>query len=106
MAASYAAKKADVYEGLVLLGSYSTADVSQSGMQAISIYGSEDRVMNAEKYAENIGNLPAEYEEHIIAGGCHAGFGSYGPQEGDGTPTISESEQIAQTVRLLTAFFY
>ena len=105
MAASHAAKNTDVYEGLVLLGAYSTADVSQSGMEVISIYGSEDRVMNAEKYAENIGNLPAGFEEYVIAGGCHAGFGSYGPQDGDGTPAISGEEQIAQTVRLLTAFF-
>ena len=105
MAASHAAKNVSTYEGLVLLGSYSTADVSRSGMRAISIYGSEDRVMNAEKYAENISNLPADFEEHIIDGGCHAGFGSYGPQEGDGTPTITGSEQIAETSLLLMDFF-
>ena len=105
MAASYAAKNADVYEGLVLLGSFSTADVSQSGIRVISIYGSEDRVMNAEKYAENISNLPADFEEHIITGGCHAGFGGYGKQEGDGTPTITGSEQIAETTLLLMNFF-
>ena len=105
MAASHAVKNADVYEGLVLLGSYSTADVSRSGMKVISIYGSEDRVMNAEKYAESRRNLPLDFEEYVISGGCHAGFGSYGPQEGDGTPKISGEEQIVQTVQLLTEFF-
>ena len=71
----------------------------------ISIYGSEDGVLNREKYAEYRRNLPAAFEEHIIQGGCHAGFGSYGPQDGDGVPTITGEEQIAETARLLTAFF-
>ena len=70
----------------------------------ISIYGSEDGVLNREKYAEYRRNLPAAFEEHIIEGGCHAGFGSYGPQDGDGVPTITGEEQIAETVRLLMVF--
>ena len=104
MAASHAAKNTSAYEGLVLLASYSTADLSTSGLPVISIYGSEDGVLNMEKYAEYKRNLPAAFEEHIIEGGCHAGFGSYGPQDGDGVPTITGEEQIAETVRLLTAF--
>ena len=105
MAASYAAKNASTYEGLVLLASYSTADLSTSGLSVISIYGSEDGALNMEKYAEYKRNLPAALEEHIIEGGCHAGFGSYGLQDGDGVPKITGEEQIAETARLLTAFF-
>ena len=105
MAASHAAKNASAYDGLVLLASYSTADLSTSGLSVISIYGLEDGVLNMEKYAEYRYNLPAAFEEYIIEGGCHAGFGSYGPQDGDGVPTMTGEEQIAETVRLLTAFF-
>ena len=105
MAASHAAKNTSAYEGLVLLASYSTADLSTSGLPVISIYGSEDGVLNMEKYAEYRRNLPAALEEHIIEGGCHAEFGSYGPQDGDGVPTITGEAQIAETVQLLTAFF-
>ena len=36
--------------------------------------------------------LPASLEEQIIEGGCRAGFGSYGPQDGDGTPSITTEE--------------
>ena len=104
MAASHAAKNASAYEGLVLLASYSTADLSTSGLSVISIYGSEDGVLNMEKYAEYKCNLPTVFEEHIIEGGCHAEFGSYGPQDGDGVPMLTGEEQIAETVRLLTAF--
>ena len=62
-------------------------------------------MLNAEEYAQNIRKLPADFEEHIIEGGCHAGFGCYGPQDDDGTTTISAEEQIDQTVRLLIEFF-
>jgi len=105
MAASHAAKNVDRYEGLVLLASYSTADISASGLHVISLYGSEDGVLNMEKYAGYKANLPADMEEHVIDGGCHAGFGSYGAQEGDGTASISGEEQLQLTAQLLTDFF-
>jgi predicted esterase len=105
MAASHAAKNADRYEGLVLLASYSTADISASGLNVISLYGSEDGVLNIDKYAGYKANLPADFEEHVIDGGCHAGFGSYGAQEGDGTASISSEEQLQLTAQLLTDFF-
>ncbi|MBR5547939.1 MAG: alpha/beta hydrolase [Clostridia bacterium] len=105
MAASYAAKNADRYEGLVLLASYSTADLSASCLNVISLYGSEDGVLNMDKYAGYKANLPAVMEEHVIEGGCHAGFGSYGAQEGDGTASISGVEQLQLTAQVLTDFF-
>ena len=105
MAASHAAKNDDRYEGLVLLASYSTADISASGLDVISLYGSEDGVLNMDKYAEYKANLPADMEEHVIDGGCHAGFGSYGAQEGDGIPSISGEEQLQLTAQLLNDFF-
>ena len=105
MAASHAANNTSAYDGLVLLASYSTADLRASGLPVISIFGSEDGVLNMEKYAEYRRNFPTVFEEHIIEGGCHAGFGSYGPQDGDGVPTITGEEQMAKTVQLLTAFF-
>lgn len=97
MAASYLADHTDDFEGLILLGSYSTADLAASGLPVLSIYGSEDLVMNQEKYIENKLNLPTEYTEIIIEGGCHAYFGMYGAQDGDGTPSITAEEQIQIT---------
>ena len=94
MAASYVADNSDDYKGLVLLGAYSTADLSQNDLRVLSVYGSEDAVMNREKYAENKSNLPKDFSEKIINGGCHAYFGMYGAQDGDGIPKISNKEQI------------
>lgn len=98
MAATYLVDHIDEYEGLILLGSYSTADLSDTDLKVISIYGSEDRVLNMDKYHENRQNLPNDFVEVVIDGGCHAHFGLYGAQNGDGTPTISSSEQVRITV--------
>ena len=97
MAAAYLEDNYGDFKGLVLLGSYSTADLSDSGLSVLSVYGSEDKVMNREKYDENKQNLPSDFTEVIIEGGCHAYFGMYGAQDGDGEPTISQSEQISLT---------
>ena len=98
MAASYLATHVDDYEGLILLGSYSTADLSDTNLAVLSVFGSEDRVMNREKYEENKSNLPNNFTEYIIDGGCHAYFGMYGVQDGDGKPTVTNEEQIRLTV--------
>lgn len=104
MAASYLAKRADEYNGLILLGSYSTADLSETGLSVLSVYGSEDKVLNRENYEEDKVNLPTDFTEIVIEGGCHAYFGMYGAQEGDGTPTISNVEQIEATADAVMIF--
>lgn len=101
MAASYLADHMDDYEGLILLGSYSTADLSGTDLAVLSIYGSEDKVLNREKYDENKSNLPDGFTEVVIEGGCHAYFGMYGAQDGDGTPTIANHEQIRLTAECI-----
>ena len=94
MAASYLVDHTDDYDGLILLGSYSTADLSETGLNVLSVYGSADKVMDRAKYHESKANLPSDFMEIVIDGGCHAYFGMYGAQEGDGTPAIRNEEQI------------
>ena len=101
MAASYLASHTEDFDGLILLGSYSTADLSGSGLAVLSVYGSEDGVMNREKYAEYAPNLPEGFTETVIEGGNHAYFGAYGEQEGDGTATITPAEQLRQTAEAI-----
>ena len=104
MAAAYLEGQTDSFEGLVLLGSYSTADLSATDVRVLSVYGSEDGVMNREKYEENIVNLPSDYTELVIEGGCHAYFGMYGAQDGDGVATITPKEQINITANAVSEF--
>jgi dienelactone hydrolase len=104
MAASYISKHTDDFSGLVLLGSYSTADLSGGAVDVLSLYGSEDGVMNKEKYEKYKKNLPTDLIEIKIDGGCHAYFGMYGEQDGDGTPTLSAEEQIRLSADSISKF--
>lgn len=97
MAASYLAENPDPFDGLILLGSYSTADLTDTDISVLSAYGSEDTVLDAEKYEINKVNLPEDFTEVVIDGGCHAYFGTYGAQKGDGEPSVTNEEQIAIT---------
>ncbi len=97
MAAAYVSKNAEDYDGLVLLGAYSTKDLSDSGLKVLSIYGSEDGVLNREKYEEDKDNLPAGFSELEIPGGNHAYYGAYGEQKGDGHARITPEEQQEET---------
>jgi dienelactone hydrolase len=104
MASSYIKKSGDVFDGLILLGSYSTVDLSEKNIGVLSVYGSEDKVLNKDKYDECKANLPTSFREKIIKGGCHAFFGMYGNQEGDGKPTISNERQIQITADIICDF--
>lgn len=104
MAASYVSKNIEKVEGLVLLASYSTADMSSADISVLSIYGSNDGVLNKESYQSNKSNLPADLTEEVLQGGNHAGFGSYGPQKGDGSADISSEQQQSETAHAVAAF--
>lgn len=83
MASNYAASNSSKLEGLILLAAYSTADLKNTNLKVLSIYGSEDGVLNRENYKKYKPNLPEDFEEVVIDGANHAGFGSYGEQKGD-----------------------
>ena len=103
MAASHLAEDSQ-YQGLILLASYSTADLTSSDADVLCIYGSEDRVLNLEKYTQNRENLPENTQEILLEGGNHAQFGSYGFQDGDGIAVLSPEEQLQITAKEILTF--
>ena len=106
MAAHYAADHAEdgALAGLVLLGAYTASDLSASDLGALVVYGSEDQVLNRGKLADSAALMPEGARTIEIVGGNHAGFGAYGPQEGDGTATVSAEEQQGQTADAFDAY--
>ncbi len=101
-AASYYSSNMNRLNGLFLLASYSTHDIKDGNV--LSIYGSNDKVLNMESYNKYKINLPTNTTFYEIDGGIHSYFGSYGIQKGDGTPTISKEEQIDITIKKLALF--
>ena len=99
MAASYISSHTEDFDGLVMLAAYSTADLGGTDVAVLSVYGSNDGVMDMKKYSDYYHNLPQDTTEIVIEGGCHAYFGSYGLQEGDGEAAITPQEQIEITVK-------
>ncbi len=96
MAASYVSRHEEDFEGLILLAAYTNHNISDSGVKVLSIYGSNDGVLNFKRYNKNKKNLPAVRQgltEIIIDGGNHAQFASYGKQKRDGKAEISADEQ-------------
>ena len=84
------------WDGLIFLASYPQVKVE---IPALSIYGTEDKVLAAGDYskAETKGYWPEDFTERVIQGGNHAQFGSYGAQKGDGQASITAIEQQMQT---------
>ena len=99
MAALYAAKHADStdLDGLILMAAYPTKSLAASDIRVLTIYGSEDKVLNMGKIEAGRSLMPADAVETVIEGGNHAQFGCYGEQEGDGSAFISAEEQWEQT---------
>ena len=93
MAASFSASHDAEIDQLVLLAAYSTEDLSDKEIRVFSFYGTEDKVLNMEKYEEYYSNLPEDVIEEVIEGGNHANYAHYGAQDGDGEAEITREEQ-------------
>ena len=103
IAAGYAADNPNTVDGVVLLAAYPTQELSDS-IRLLSVYGTEDGVLNRDAYEDAKKYFPQEYTEKIIDGGNHAGFGNYGVQSGDGKAAIMANEQQSQTTFAITEF--
>lgn len=100
MAASYV-NNTNKTDGLILFASYSTSEIEKP---VLSIYGSEDKVLNLEEYNESKEFIDYNLTEFEIPGANHAQFGYYGNQSGDGTAKISAESQQGQCVNEIIEF--
>lgn len=98
MAAVYIARHVSEYQGLILLGAYSTKDLSDTDLTVVWIDGDQDGVINQKQVLKNQDHYPENTYVFTIAGGNHAQFGRYGVQKGDGQASISAKEQWQETV--------
>lgn len=91
--------------GLVLYASYPASDMSDSlRIDVLSISGSQDGLSTPDKIAASAADLPDSTIFVVVEGGVHAYFGDYGPQPGDGAPTISQ-DQAREEISAVTLEF-
>ncbi len=83
--------------GLMFYASYPANDISSSlTIPVLSVSGSRDGLATPDKIRSSRANLPSGALFVVIRGAVHAQFGAYGPQSGDGTPTISNADARRQ----------
>lgn len=105
MSTVYLNKNQDKFDGFILLGAYTSEDFSSNDkLWGLTIYGSNDYVLNRNSYAKAKEKMPTHNYEYVIEGGNHANFASYGKQNGDGEATITNSKQINLTVLKIVEF--
>ena len=103
VAGIYASAHSGSVSGLILLAAYPTEDLSEN-LSVLSIYGSEDGVLNRVKAAAGKKYVHGVYTEYVIEGGNHALFGSYGIQKGDGKALITPKKQWEETADSIIDF--
>lgn len=88
-------------DGLILLAAYPTSEISKP---VLSIYGSQDKVMDIETYENSTKMFKANFTEDVIEGANHAQFAYYGIQSGDGIANITAEDQQNQTITDILSF--
>ena len=81
-----------------------SADLSDSAISALSIFGTTDNVPNTDNFDDKRHLVPASTEFVGIEGASHAQFGDYGPQKGDVVASISLAEQHEQVAEIMLDF--
>ena len=104
IAADYASSHGNKLHGLVLLAAYPTKELDHE-LSLLSVYGTEDEVLQMKRYEKGKDDWPDSAHEFVIDGGNHAQFGSYGIQSGDGEASIPASEQQALTAEQILVYF-
>ncbi|WP_405340399.1 alpha/beta fold hydrolase [Ruminococcus sp.] len=103
IAAGYAAAHKDSVDGVVLLAAYPTKPLDKS-LGLLSVYGTEDKVLDRDAYENAKAYFPSNTTETVIDGGNHAQFGNYGAQKGDGEAAITAKEQQRKTAYAVLRF--
>lgn len=106
MAAQYAALRGEKVGGLILMAAYPAPNVNlrEASFPVLSLLAEQDGVASAQAVRGGLDRLPPGTRLTVIPGAVHSFFGRYGPQRGDGVPTVSRAKAEAQILRAVEAF--
>lgn len=102
-AAIFTANNPGQLDGIVFLASYpaNSSDLSTNALEALSITGSKDGIINTESLVNTEELLPVKTGFVDIEGGNHSQFGDYGLQSGDNPADIGielQHELVVQNI--------
>lgn len=102
VATSVAESNSDI-DGLLIWASYSMQDMSNSDVEVVSIYGTNDPFADEKIINDTKEYLPTKTQYVEIQGGIHEYFGDY-TQPGDGNPDIDRASAEQQIINETLTF--
>ncbi|GGR82768.1 alpha/beta fold hydrolase [Deinococcus sedimenti] len=106
MAAQYAARHEGSVAGLILMAAYPAGNVNLTSQRlpALSLLAEQDRVATPDAVRDGLSRLPPDTTLTVIPGAVHAFFGRYGPQRGDGQPSVNRAQAEQDIVNAVQTF--
>lgn len=106
MAADYASRNADKLSGLILMGAYPAGGIDLTGTRfsSLSLMGENDQVAAASAVRGGLAQLSPTSTLEVIPGSVHAFFGRYGPQAGDGIPSVDRASAEQAIIERVVAY--
>lgn len=105
MACDWASRNPSRLQGLVLAAAYPADSTSITGTNTLMLGAEHDGLATPAKMAAGLTRLPQATTTVTVSGAVHSFFGRYGPQAGDGVPTVSRADAEAQILTAVTAWF-
>jgi hypothetical protein len=107
MATRYTLNHPDKVDGLVLMGAFSPEgdNLSAFVLPTLVLAAEHDGLATLDEVEAGLSRLPTNATLEIIEGSVHSFFGRYGPQRGDGIPTVTRQQAEADITQALTDFF-
>ncbi|WP_216360338.1 alpha/beta fold hydrolase [Deinococcus indicus] len=106
MAAQYAANNPDALAGLILMAAYPAGNVSLKDrtLPVLSLLAERDGVAAPDDVRGGLDRLPSGTTLTVIPGAVHSFFGRYGPQKGDGLPTVTHAQAEEEILNAVQDF--
>ncbi len=124
MAASLVNRNRELFDGIIFMDSYPPDGDGFADWRGVvlSLFSSKEKVSDSSRMSKTLSLLPPAFwlttgermyphqksnytVIHVIEGGSHSLFGSYGPQDGDFTPTVSEYDFQSEVIENMLEFF-
>ncbi len=106
MAARFALRYPEAVTGLVLIGAFSAEsdDLSTLPLDVLILAAEHDGLVTLAEVRAGLTRLPETSQLTVIEGSVHSFFGRYGPQRGDGLPSVTRAAAERQITAALRGF--